>query len=91
MLTYTIVTLAVETLLPASGSRSNYSHDFFVDAPRSSRYVAHLRYVCNNFVLADAYLGSIHRSSPITTVLRVLAFTDHQSFPAYDRRISELM
>jgi hypothetical protein len=36
--------LAVETLLPASGNYSNYSHDFFVDTPRSSRYIAHLRY-----------------------------------------------
>jgi hypothetical protein len=26
--------LAVETLLPASGNRSNYPHDFFVDTPR---------------------------------------------------------
>jgi hypothetical protein len=33
--------LAVETLLPASGNRSKYSHDFFVDAPRSSRYIAY--------------------------------------------------
>jgi hypothetical protein len=56
--------LAVETLLPASGNRSNYSHDFFVDTPRSSRYIAYLRYA-TIFVLADPYLGSIHRSSPI--------------------------
>jgi hypothetical protein len=27
----------------------------------------------------------------VTTVLRASAFTDRQSFPAYDRRISELM
>jgi hypothetical protein len=56
--------LAVETLLPASGNRSNYSHDFFVDTPGSSRYIAHLR-CATIFVLADPYLGSIHRSSPI--------------------------
>ena len=57
--------LAVEILLPASGNRSNYSHDvrFFVDAPRSSRYIAYLRHA-TTFVLADPYLGSIHRSSP---------------------------
>ena len=36
--------LAVETLLPASGNRSNYSHDFFVDTPRRSRYIAYLRH-----------------------------------------------
>jgi hypothetical protein len=33
---------------------------------------------------------SVRYTGPhLTTVLRVLAFTDHQSFPAYDRRISE--
>jgi hypothetical protein len=47
--------LAVETLLPASGSRSNYSHDFFVDTPRSSRYIAYLRYA-TIFVLAEQVL-----------------------------------
>ena len=47
--------LAVETLLPASGNRSNYSHDFFVDAPRSSRYIAYLRYA-TIFVLAEQVL-----------------------------------
>jgi hypothetical protein len=47
--------LAVETLLPASGNRSNYSHDFFVDAPRSSRYIAYLRYG-TIFVLAEQVL-----------------------------------
>jgi hypothetical protein len=31
--------LAVETPLPASGSRSTYSHDYFVDTPRSTRVV----------------------------------------------------
>jgi hypothetical protein len=25
-------------------NRSNYSHDFFVDTPRSSRYIVYLRY-----------------------------------------------
>jgi hypothetical protein len=55
--------LAVEALLPASGNRSNYSHDLFVDAPRSSRYIAYLWHA-TIFVLADPYLGSIHRSSP---------------------------
>jgi hypothetical protein len=29
---------AVAPALPASDNRSNYSHDFFVDTPRSSRY-----------------------------------------------------
>jgi hypothetical protein len=33
--------LAVETLLPASDNRSNYSHVFFVETPRSSRYIAY--------------------------------------------------
>ena len=47
--------LAVETLLPASGNRSNYSHDFFVDAPRSSRYIAYLRHA-TIFVLAEQVL-----------------------------------
>jgi hypothetical protein len=36
--------LAVDALLPASGNRSNYSHGFFVDTPRCSRYIAYLRY-----------------------------------------------
>jgi hypothetical protein len=47
--------LAVETLLPASGSRSNYSHDFFVETPRSSRCIAYLRYA-TIFVLAEQVL-----------------------------------
>jgi hypothetical protein len=47
--------LAVETLLPASGNRSNYSHDFFGDTPRSSRYIAHLRHA-TIFVLAEQVL-----------------------------------
>jgi hypothetical protein len=35
---------------------------------------------------------SVRYTGPhLTTVLRVLAFTDRQSFPAYDRRTSELM
>ena len=35
---------------------------------------------------------SVRYTGPhLSTVLRVLAFTDRQSFPAYDRRISELM
>jgi hypothetical protein len=41
--------------LPASGNRFNYSHDFFVDAPRSSRYIAYLRYA-TIFVLAEQVL-----------------------------------
>jgi hypothetical protein len=47
----------LETLLPASGrgNRSNYSHDFFVDAPRGSRYIAYLRYA-TIFVLAEQVL-----------------------------------
>jgi hypothetical protein len=60
--------LAVEALLllpvaryplPASGNgnRSNYSQDFFVDAPRSSsRYIAYLRHA-TIFVLAVPDLG----------------------------------
>ena len=49
--------VAIETLLllPASGNRSNYSHDFFVDAPRSSRYISYLRYA-TIFVLAEQVL-----------------------------------
>jgi hypothetical protein len=47
--------LAVETLLPASDNRSNYSHDFFVDTPRSSRYIAYLRHA-TIFVLAEQVL-----------------------------------
>jgi hypothetical protein len=40
-----ILRFAVETLLPASDNRSNYSHDFFVDTPLSSRlYIVYLRY-----------------------------------------------
>jgi hypothetical protein len=60
-----LLSAAVERLLlPASGNRSNYLYDFFVDTPRSSRYIAHLRYA-TIFVLADPYLGGpIHRSSP---------------------------
>jgi hypothetical protein len=30
--------------LSASGNRSTYSHDFFVDTPHSRRYLAHLRH-----------------------------------------------
>jgi hypothetical protein len=47
--------LAVETLLPASGNRSNYSYDFFVDTPRSSRYIAYLRHA-TIFVFAEQVL-----------------------------------
>jgi hypothetical protein len=47
--------LAAETLLTASGNRSNYSHDFFVDTPLSSRYIAYLRYA-TIFVLAEQVL-----------------------------------
>ena len=36
-------------------TRCNYSHDFFVDAPRSSRYIAYLRYA-TIFVLAEQVL-----------------------------------
>jgi hypothetical protein len=46
---------AVETLLPASGNRSDSAHDFFVDTPRSSRYIAYLRYA-TIFVLAEQVL-----------------------------------
>jgi hypothetical protein len=57
--------LAVETLLPASGNRFNYSHDFFVDTRRSSRYIVHstCSTACNNFVLAGASATSIWRPS----------------------------
>jgi hypothetical protein len=35
---------------------------------------------------------SVRYTGPhLTAVLRFLAFTDRQSFPAYDRRTSELM
>jgi hypothetical protein len=56
--------LAVETLLPASGrgNRSNYSHDFFVDTPRSSRYIAYLRHA-TIFVLVGASAASMWRPS----------------------------
>jgi hypothetical protein len=81
---------AVETLLPASGSRSNYSYVFFVDTPRSSRYIAHLRYA-TIFVLWRIRISVRYTGPHLSTVLRVLAFTDRQSFPAYDRRISELI
>jgi hypothetical protein len=54
--------LAVEALLPASGNRSNYSHDFFVDTPRRSRYIAYLRYA-TIFALADASAASMWRLS----------------------------
>ena len=47
--------LAVETLLPASGNRPNYSHDFFVETPRSNRYISHLRYA-TIFLLAEQVL-----------------------------------
>jgi hypothetical protein len=47
--------LAVETLLPASGNCSNYSDVFFVDTPRSSRYISYLRYA-TIFALAEQVL-----------------------------------
>jgi hypothetical protein len=46
--------LAVETLLPASDSRCNYSDDFFVDTPRSSRSIHSISTACNNFCIGGA-------------------------------------
>jgi hypothetical protein len=48
--------------LSASGNRSNYSHDFFVDTPRGSRYIVYLRHA-TAFVLADASAASMWRPS----------------------------
>jgi hypothetical protein len=56
------IALAVETLLPASGNRSNYSHDFFVDTPCNSRYIVYLRHAAI-FVLEDASAASMWRPS----------------------------
>jgi hypothetical protein len=55
--------LAVETLLPASGNLSNYSHDFFVDTPRSSRSVHSISTVCNSFCIGGASPTSMWRPS----------------------------
>jgi hypothetical protein len=43
-------------------NRSTYSHAFFVDTPRGSRYTAHLRHA-TIFVLADASAVSTWRPS----------------------------
>ena len=47
---------------PASGNRSTYSHDFFVDTPHDRRYLAHLRHA-TIFVSADASATSTWRPS----------------------------
>ena len=82
--------------LSASANRFNYSHVFFVETPRRSWYIVYLRHATIFvFVLAAPHLSIsvlLQYTGPhLTTVLRALAFTDRQSFPAYDRRISELM
>jgi hypothetical protein len=48
---------SLSNTLSTDGNRSNYPHDFFVDTPRSSRYVVYPRHA-TIFVLADASAAS---------------------------------
>ena len=87
--------LAVGTALPGYPRMTTVPpiRTFFsltLDTPRSSRYIAYI-YGMQQFLYWRIRISVRYTGPHLSTVLSVLAFTDRQSFPAYDRRISELM